>query len=461
MILDGCSMKDNFTAIILAAGKGTRMKSKRAKVLQRVNGWPILWYVLRATTELAPSRFLVVVGNGAQAVRKEFSKWPVEFIEQREQLGTGHAVFQAYGHVSGEFLLIVPGDLPLLTSQVLSRFISCHNEQEADLSVLSMVPATPGAYGRLKRDIGGHPVKIVEERDATDEELDIVEVNSGIYCVRNDEFLWLALRSLNAGNAQGEYYLTDLVEHYHCAGKHVTAIKAADPQQVMGVNSRSELAMADRSMRLRKARELMGNGVTIVDPESTYIEPNVMIGPDTVILPGTHLSSGTTVGSDCTLGPETWIDASKVEDEVVIRYSVIESARVRTGTTIGPYSHLRPGADVGPGARIGNFVEVKAARLRRGVKAGHLTYIGDSEVGENVNIGAGTITCNYDGKAKHRTIIKDGAFIGSNTSIVAPVTIGERAVIGAGSTITEDVPPGTLAIGRARQVNKHKKEEVE
>ena len=439
------------------------MKSKRAKVLHHVNGWPILRHVLRATIELAPSRFLVVVGigNGAQAVRKEFSEWPVEFIEQREQLGTGHAVSQAYGHVSGDFLLIVPGDLPLLTSQVLSRLISHHNEQGADLAVLSMIPATPGAYGRLKRDTSGHPVKIVEERDATDEEFDIAEVNSGIYCVRNDEFLWLALRSLDAGNAQGEYYLTDLVEHYHHAGKHVTAIKAADPQQVMGVNSRSELAVADRSMRLRKVGELMASGVTIVDPESAYIEPDVKIGPDTVILPGTHLSGGTTVGSNCTLGPETWINASQVEDEVGIRYSVIESARVRTGTTIGPYSHLRPGADVGPAARIGNFVEVKAARLRRGVKAGHLTYLGDSDVGENVNIGAGTITCNYDGKAKHRTVIKDGAFIGSNTSIVAPVTIGERAIIGAGSTITEDVPSEALAIGRARQVNKRKKEEVE
>lgn len=454
-------MTRSLTAIILAAGKGTRMRSKRAKVLHCVCGRPILRFVLRAVEGVDPAQILVVIGDHADEVRAELSGEAIGFVEQKEQLGTGHAVLQAKGEATGETLLILPGDLPLLTSSFLQDLLTRHAEGRADLTVLTMVLAEPGAYGRLVRDKEGSPIKIVEARDATPAELKITEVNTGIYCVRSDDFLWNSLSLLGSGNAQGEYYLTDLVERYETAGRRVLALKTEDPQLVMGINSRAELALADRLMRLQKAEELMAAGVTIIDPERTYIEIGVTVGADTVILPGTHLRGASIIGEDCTIGPDAWIDDSTVEAGCLIRYAVVEGARIRAGSSIGPYAHLRPGADVGPDVRIGNFVEVKASRVKRGAKAGHLAYIGDAQVGEEVNIGAGTITCNYDGKRKYRTTIGDRAFIGSNTSLVAPVTIGEDAIIGAGSTITQDVPPGTLALGRARQVNKERKEEKE
>ena len=452
-------MAYGLTAIILAAGKGTRIRSRRTKVLHRVCGRPILSYALRAVKGIAPDQILIVVNNCADEAWAELGSELVELVEQKEQLGTGHAVLQAKGRAHGETILIVPGDLPSLSTAVLQGLLTRHVAHEAELSVLTMVLEEPEAYGRLLRDGNKRPIKIVEACDATPEELEIDEVNTGIYCVQNDDFLWESLASLNTINARGEYHLTDLVDRYRVAGKHVLAVEVEDSQRVMGINSRAELAVADRLMRLQKLEELMAAGVTIVDPTRTYIESEVTIGADTIILPGTNLHGDSTVGENCTLGPDTWIDNSSVEEGCRVWYSVVERARIRAGTTVGPYAHLRPGADVGPDARIGNFVEVKAARVKRGAKVGHHAYIGDAEVGEGVNIGAGTITCNYDGERKHRTTIGDRAFIGSNTSLVAPVTIGEGAIIGAGSVITQDVPPGALALGRARQVNKqHKKE---
>jgi len=452
-------MAYGLTAIILAAGKGTRIRSRRTKVLHRVCGRPILSYALRAVKGIAPDQILIVVSNCADEAWAELGSELVEFVEQKEQLGTGHAVLQAKGRAHGETILIVPGDLPLLSTAVLQGLLTRHVAHEAELSVLTTVLEEPEAYGRLLRDGNKRPIKIVEACDATPEELEIHEVNTGIYCVQNDDFLWESLASLNTINARGEYHLTDLVDRYRVAGKHVLAVEVEDSQRVMGINSRAELAVADRLMRLQKLEELMAAGVTIVDPTRTYIESEVTIGADTIILPGTNLHGDSTVGENCTLGPDTWIDNSSVGEGCRVWYSVVERARIRAGTTVGPYAHLRPGADVGPDARIGNFVEVKAARVKRGAKVGHHAYIGDAEVGEEVNIGAGTITCNYDGERKHHTTIGDRAFIGSNTSLVAPVTIGKGAIIGAGSVITQDVPPGALALGRARQVNKqHKKE---
>ena len=378
----------------------------------------------------------------------------MEFVIQDEPLGTGHAVLQAEGKTRSQTLLIVPGDLPLLTSDVLHTFLQHHGQHKVDLSVLTMVLEEPGAYGRLIRDADRAPVAIIEARDANEEQLKVSEVNTGIYCVRDDDFLWRTLASLDASNAQGEYYLTDLVERYNTAGRRVEALPVDDVKAVMGVNSRRELAEADRAMRLKKIEELMASGVTIIDPERTYIDPETTVGADTTILPGTHLVGASQVGERCTLGPDAWIERSTIETGCRVWYAAVEESRVRENTRVGPYAHLRPGSDVGPDGRIGNFVEVKASRVKRGAKAGHLTYLGDTEVGEDANIGAGTITCNYDGKKKHRTTIGDRAFIGSNAALVAPIQIGDDAVIGAGSTITEDVPPGSLALGRARQVIK-------
>jgi bifunctional UDP-N-acetylglucosamine pyrophosphorylase/glucosamine-1-phosphate N-acetyltransferase len=443
-------------AIILAAGKGTRMRSKRPKVLHPVCGRPILDYVLAAVRGLDPAQVIVVVSD--PAVREAFSAAGVTFVDQAEPRGTGHALLQARGKATPPTLLVLPGDVPLITSSVLSEFLEQHEKERADLTVLSVVLPAPGSYGRIVRDQDGHPTRIVEARDATADELGITEVNTGIYALRNDPFLWESLAGLGTGNAQREYYLTDLVSCYATAGRRVAAVPTPEPAAVMGVNSRAELARAEGMMRDRIAAELMESGVRIVDPAHTYLEPGVKVGMDTVIHPGTHLRGGTSIGEDCEIGPDAWIDGSTVEAGSRVRYSVLEGARVREGCDIGPYAHLRPGADVGPNVRIGNFVEVKAARVRRGTKAGHLTYIGDAEIGEEVNIGAGTITCNYDGKRKHRTVIGDRAFIGSNTALVAPVEIGEDAIIGAGSTITADVPPRTLGLGRARQVIKERKD---
>jgi len=447
-------MTHDVAAIILAAGKGARMKSTRAKVLHPVSGRPMVFHVLRAVCGLTPEQILVVIDPQNGASQSAFEGKDVKIITQNEPLGTGHAVLQAEGKARAETLLIAPGDLPLLTTEVLQTFLRHHDDHRADLSVLTMIVEKPGAYGRLVRDGAGAPIAIIEARDASEEELEILEVNTGIYCVRNDDFLWHTLASLDAGNAQGEYYLTDLVERYNKAERRVMAFPVGDVKAVMGVNSRYELAEADRTMRLEKIEELMASGVTIIDPERTYIDSEATVGADTTILPGTHLVGASTIGERCIIGPDAWIERSTIEAGCRVWYAAIEESRVRENTSVGPYAHLRPGADVGPDGRIGNFVEVKASRVKRGAKAGHLTYLGDAEVGEDANIGAGTITCNYDGEKKHRTTIGDRAFIGSNAALVAPIRIGNDAVIGAGSTITEDVPPGTLALGRVRQVIK-------
>ena len=450
-------MGNSVGAIILAAGKGTRMRSHRAKVLHHVCGRPIIRYVVAAVAALDPAEIIVVVGNDAADVMEELHDTGVRFVEQPQQLGTGHALLQTNGHVASSTLLVLPGDIPLVTAASLAPLIAEHQRTAADITVLTMVLSDPDAYGRVVRDSAGSPVRIVEARDATPDELKITEVNTGIYCLRNTPFLWASLSALGATNAQGEYYLTDLVARYAAAGKRVHGVVATDARSVIGVNSRVDLAHADRIMRARIAERLMESGVTIIDPDHTYIAPDVEVGQDTVIYPGTHLRGTTRIGQECEIGPDTWIEDTEIADRCRVRYSVIETARIRTGCTIGPYAHLRPAADIGPHARIGNFVEVKNARIKDGAKAGHLTYIGDADIGAGTNIGAGTITCNYDGKAKHRTVIGDRAFIGSNTALVAPVTIGEGAIIGAGSTITADVPPGTLALGRARQVIKERK----
>ena len=451
-------MAHDLTIVILATGKAVRMKSTRNEVLHRVCGWPILRYVLAATQGAVAKKILVVIGDSARDVQAELNGEGVGFVQQCEPRGSGYAVLQTRGYASGETLMIVPGNVPLLTTAVLQDLLAQHLEARADLSVLTVNLAAPGAYGRLVRDRRGEPIKIVEVRDATGKELDITEVNAGVYCIRNDAFLWESLAALDAASDQQKGYLADLVVRYRGRGRRVGAVEVSDAQCVMRVDSRGELLIADRVMRRRIADGHMAAGVTIVDPERTHIDFGVTIGVDTEVLPGTYLRQDTSIGEHCTIGPDAWIDSSTVEDDCRIWYAAVEGARVRTGSTVGPFAHLRSGADVGPNTRIGNFVEVKASRLRRGVKAGHLAYLGDAEIGEDVNIGAGTITCNFDGKRKHRTRIGDRAFVGSNTSLVAPVTIGEDAIVGAGSTITEDVPPGSLGLSRAQQVVRRPKQ---
>lgn len=445
-------MAHDLTVVILATGKAVRTKSTRCEVLRRVCGRPILRYVLAAAQGIDAKEIVVVIGDCAEDVQAELNGEGVGFVQQCKPRGTGHAVLQTRGCVSGETLMVVPGNVPLLTPAVLQDLLTQHLEARADLSVLTANLADPGAYGRVVRDSDGKPVKIVEAGDATKEELDITEANTGVYCIRNDAFLWESLAALDAATAQREVYLTDLVERYRGGGRRVGAVKVADAQCVMRVDSRGELLIAEGLMRRQIADDHIAAGVTIVDPERTHIDFGVTIGMDTEILPGTYLRQDTSIGEHCTIGPDTWIDSSTVEDNCRVWYAAVEGARVRTGSTVGPFAHLRSGADVGPNTRIGNFVEVKASRIRRGAKAGHLAYLGDAEIGEDVNIGAGTITCNFDGKRKHRTTIGDRAFVGSNTSLVAPLTIGDDAIIGAGSTITEDVPPGYLGLGRAQQV---------
>ena len=451
-------MAHDLTIVILATGKAVRMKSARNEVLHRVCGWSILRCVLAAAQGLVAKEILVVIGDSADDVKAELDGEEVGFVQRCEPRGTGHAVLQTRGCTSSETLMIVPGNLPLLTTAVLQDLLTQHLEARADLSVLTVNLAAPGGYGRLVHDRRGEPIKILEVRDATEEELDITEANTGVYCIRNDAFMWESLAALDAASDQREISLTDLAERCRGGGRRVGAVKLADAQCVMRVDSRGELIIAEGLMRRRIADDHMEAGVTIADPERTHIDFGVTIGMDTEVLPGTYLRQDTSIGENCTIGPDAWIDSSTVEDNCRIWYAAVEGARVRSGCTVGPFAHLRPGSDVGPNTRIGNFVEVKASRIRRGAKAGHLAYLGDAEIGEDVNIGAGTITCNFDGKRKHRTTIGDRAFVGSNTSLVAPLTIGDDAIIGAGSTITEDVPPGSLGLGRAQQVVRRPKQ---
>ena len=450
-------MAYDLTVVILAADKAVRTESSRSEVLHRVCGRPILRYVLAAAQGLEAREILVALGDSAEDVRVELDGEGVGFVEQRGLRASGHAVLQSGESATGESVLIVPGNLPLLTTEGLQRLFGRHVEAKADLSVLTTSPVSPDAVGRRARDRREEPVKMVEGRDAAEGGLDLSEGDTGVCCVRNDAFLWESLAALDVTGDRRAIWPAELVKRYREGGRSVCAFAVADAQCAMAVASRGDLVAADRLMRRRIAADHIAAGVTIVDPERTFIDFGVVIGPDTQVFPGTFLRQGTVIGERCTIGPDTWIDDSAVEDDCRIWYAVVEGARLRTGSTVGPFAHLRPGSDVGPEVRIGNFVEVKASRVRRGTKAGHLAYLGDAEIGEDVNIGAGSITCNFDGERKHRTTIGDRAFVGSNTSLVAPLTIGDDAIIGAGSTITEDVPPGSLGLGRAQQIVQRRK----
>ena len=436
-------MSKPLDVVILASGKGTRMCSRIPKVLHPLAGLPLLEHALRVAASLSPRTIVVVVGHGADQVKSSFQGRGLVFVDRGEPPAIRKAV-------SSPWFLVLPGDAPLVPQEALRSLLEFHEQNGLSLSFLSTELPEPGRYGRVVRK-EGKVARIVEAKDATPEELAIREVNSGIYCLSNVSDLWEALAQLPPKDAQGECYLTDLVERF--AGK-ADALVWRHPEDLLRVNDRLDLARAEGILRKRILNRLMLAGVTVVDPGAVYLSPDVEVGSDTVLYPGVHLYGGTEIGQGCAIGPDAYLIHTRVEDEVRVWYSVLEGAYVEEGAKIGPFAHLRPGAHIGARTRIGNFVEVKAARLGEGVKAGHLAYIGDAEVGAYANVGAGAITCNYDGLRKHRTQIGPGAFIGSNAALVAPVRIGEGAYVGAGSVITEDVPPYALALGRSPQVIK-------
>jgi bifunctional UDP-N-acetylglucosamine pyrophosphorylase/glucosamine-1-phosphate N-acetyltransferase len=439
-------------AIVLAAGKGTRMKSHLPKVLHRLGGRYMVEYVINGLKELGVEDFIAVIGHEAEMVKKALGEG-ITYALQEEQLGTGHAVMTALPYIKEKkgHVLVVCGDTPLIQPETFKKLWDYHLKEEANCTILSTLLPDPAGYGRIVKE-GDRVIKIVEQKDASPEELALNEINSGTY-IFDLENLREAISELTPNNAQGEYYLTDVISIFVNRGLKVNALIAEDYREIMGINSRSQLAQAERILRERKIARLMDEGVTIIDPASTFIEQDVTIGRDTVIEPFTFLRGKTVIGSECIIGPEADIKDSSLGDGVRVNRTVMVEATIGDECNIGPFAYLRPGATLRNNVKIGDFVEIKKSIIGEHSKVPHLTYVGDAEVGKNVNIGCGTITCNYDGKHKYRTVIKDRAFIGSNTNLVAPVEVGEGVIVGAGSTITKDVPSGDLAIARGKQVN--------
>ncbi len=433
--------------VILAAGQGTRMKSKTPKVLHLVAGQPMIQHVLNSAAQFEGSRVVVVVGHGADAVRQRLGS-QVEFVVQEQQLGTGHAVLQASPLLQGRCtaVLVLSGDMPLLSAETVRSLVETHTTSQATLTMLTtIVDGDAMGFGRIVRDGQGHVQAIVEEADATPEQLAIRELNCGLYCF-DSSWLWEHLPQLPV-SAKGEYYLTDLVRMAVEEERRIDSVLLRDCEEAVGINTRVQLAAAEAAMRGRLCRALMLSGVTIVDPASTYIDVGVSVGQDTVIYPNTYLHGNTAIGTDCLIGPNTIVRDSTVGDACRIEASVVEGAVIERGVSVGPFGHLRSGAHLAEGVHMGNFGEVKNSYLGPGVKMGHFSYVGDATIGRDVNIAAGTITCNYDGEKKHRTVIDEGAFVGSDTMLVAPVHIGAHARIGAGSVVTHDVPAGSTVYG--------------
>jgi bifunctional UDP-N-acetylglucosamine pyrophosphorylase/glucosamine-1-phosphate N-acetyltransferase len=447
---------NQLTAVILAAGEAKRMRSARPKVLHPLCGRPLIAYPVHAAHAIG-ARIVVVLGRAADDVRAAVSaqlstEAAAGFVEQKERLGTGHAVLQAHvaaGDGPGT-ILVLPGDVPLLGEPTLRRLVEHHRQTGAAATLLTAVVADPTGYGRVVRE-QGRPVGIVEHRDATEAQRQVREIGTSVYCF-DAQRLWPALAQVTPENEQGEYYLTDVIAILQRQGHRLEAVIGADPVECLGVNDRKQLAELGAIMRRRILDRLMAGGVTVVDPANAYVDDTVTIGPDSVLHPGVILEGRTALGAECVVSTGCQLSDATVGDRVLFKpYCVIAASTVEEGAQLGPFCHLRPQSHVGANAKIGNFVELKKSRIGRGSKVPHLSYVGDTQMGEGVNVGAGTITCNYDGVNKHETVIADRVFVGTNSSLVAPLTIGEGAYVAAGSVITKDVPAGALAVARGRQ----------
>jgi bifunctional UDP-N-acetylglucosamine pyrophosphorylase / glucosamine-1-phosphate N-acetyltransferase len=444
--------------VIMAAGKGTRLKSKRAKVLHEIGGQALLRHVIASASQIVqPQDIYVVVGHQAAQVEAAVKDTGVKFVHQEEQLGTGHAIQTAEPSVRDyQNILVLSGDVPLLKPFTIAQLRDFHLEQNAAMTILTAAPEDPFGYGRVLRKSArsNEVTAIVEQKALTAEQQNAREINSGIYAFRAEP-LFAHLGELKTENAHQELYLTDMAGILVKAGGRVLALQAANAVEVLGGNTIAEMMELDRELRLDTARKLMAEGVTILRPDTTVIDTTVEIGPDTVIEPFVQLLGRTKIGEDCRIRSYSVIENSTLADNVLVRQGcVIANARIDAGALIGPFTHVRPETEIGEGAHVGNFVETKKVKIGKGSKANHLTYLGDAEIGAGTNIGAGTVTCNYDGVNKHRTLIGDGVFVGSDTTLIAPVSVGNGAYIAAGSAITEDVPEGALALGRSRQTTK-------
>jgi bifunctional UDP-N-acetylglucosamine pyrophosphorylase / glucosamine-1-phosphate N-acetyltransferase len=441
-------------AVILAAGQGTRMRSKLYKVLHPVCGKPMVQHVVDQVSNLQIEEMVTIIGHGAELVKSQLGE-KCSYALQEEQLGTAHAVMQAQAMLEGKegITLVVCGDTPLIKAETMEALFKQHEETKARASVLTAYADDPTGYGRIIRNENGLVEKIVEHKDASEDERQVKEINTGTYCFDN-RALFEALKNVSNENVQGEYYLPDVIEIMKKAGEVVTAYQTNDFEETLGVNDRVALSKAEGILKKRINEQHMRNGVTIIDPNNTYIDADVEIGQDTVIQPGTVLSGKTKISSECNIGPNSEIRDCQIGEGTVIRQSVAHDSEIGNDVNIGPFAHIRPQSEIQDDVKIGNFVEIKKTVFGKGSKASHLSYIGDAEVGSEVNIGCGSITVNYDGKNKYLTKIEDEVFIGCNSNLVAPVTIGKGAYVAAGSTVTEDVPGDALAIARARQVNK-------
>jgi bifunctional UDP-N-acetylglucosamine pyrophosphorylase/glucosamine-1-phosphate N-acetyltransferase len=452
-----------FAIAIMAAGKGTRLKSKRPKVLHEIGGRALLLHVIAAAkTVVSADRIYCIIGHEADRVKSAVASTGVQFVLQEEQRGTGHALqmVKAFFALSGtpvpEHLLVLSGDVPLIKHETIAAICELHLHEQAAMTILTAVPENPTGYGRVLRRTPDSPevTAIVEQKSLKPDQLDTPEINSGIYCFRT-QALFGKLDSLSTNNAHGEFYLTDVAAMLVANGERVVAVKASSVDEVLGANTIAEMMHLDAAMRLDTAKRLMAGGVTIFRPETCVIDSEVTVAPDTVIEPYVQLLGATKIGSECRVRSYSVIQNSQLGDNVTVRNGcILDQATISNGAILGPYAHLRPESRIGEDAHVGNFVETKKLTLGKGSKANHLNYLGDTVIGSGVNVGAGTITCNYDGVNKHLTTIGDGAFVGSNSTLVAPVTIGAGAYVAAGSSITEDVPEDALALGRSRQVTK-------